>query len=196
MPGQTVTLEPTPIAAPRDADFALVRAASGGDVGAFEALYRQHQRRIYAVLWRLCGGHRARAEDLTQDVFLRAWRALPSFRFESAFSTWLHRLAVNTGLMELRSRSGAEDLETGDDALHWHATGDSAGHRTALARDLEQAIARLPPRARAVLVLFDIEGWSHEEIAIELDMAIGSSKAQLHRARQLLRTCLGTGDAP
>lgn len=196
MLARIMPLEAPPVAPPRDADFGLVRAASQGDVAAFEALYRQHQRRIYAVLWRLCGGHRARAEDLTQDVFVRAWQALPNFRYESAFSTWLHRLAVNTGLMELRSRSGAEDLETDDDALQWQACSDSAGQRTALARDLEQAVARLPPRARAVLVLFDIEGWTHEEIALELGMAVGSSKAQLHRARHLLRTHLGDGDAP
>lgn len=192
-----VTTEPVPSvlpSAPREADFALVRAASNGDVAAFESLYRAHSRRLYAVLWRLCGGHHARAEDLLQEAFVRAWQALPAFRFESAFSTWLHRLAVNTGLMELRSRGGAEDLEVEDSALEWLSSPDSAGHRTALARDLEQAVAALPPRARAVLVLYDIEGWTHEEIAAELGMAVGSSKAQLHRARQLLRTRLGEGD--
>ncbi len=192
-----VTTEPvaseTP-PAPREADFALVRAASRGEVAAFESLYRQHARRVYAVVWRLCGGHHARAEDLVQEVFIRAWQALPTFRFESAFSTWLHRLAVTTGLMELRSRGSAEDLETDDSALDWQASPDSAGLRTALARDLERAVASLPPRARAVLVLYDVEGWKHEEIAAELGMAVGSSKAQLHRARQLLRARLGEGD--
>ncbi len=174
----------------REEDHALVRAAGGGDVRAFEQLYRKHSRRVFAVLWRLCG-HEARAEDLVQEAFVRAWQALPGFRFESAFSTWLHRLAVNTALMELRARSGGEALETDDDALDTHATPDSAGQRTALRLDLERAIATLPPRARAVLVLYDIEGWKHEEIAIELGMAVGSSKAQLHRARQLLRARLG-----
>lgn len=175
---------------PREEDHALVRAAGGGDVRAFEQLYRKHSRRVFAVLWRLCG-HEARAEDLVQEAFVRAWQALPGFRFESAFSTWLHRLAVNTALMELRARSGGEALETDDDALDAHATPDSAGQRTALRLDLERAIATLPPRARAVLVLYDIEGWKHEEIATELGMAVGSSKAQLHRARQLLRARLG-----
>src|SRR5688572_15984278 len=179
---------------PREEDHALVRAAGAGDVRAFEALYRRHNRRVYAVLWRLCG-HEARAEDLVQDAFVRAWQALPAFRFESAFSTWLHRLAVNTALMDLRSRAGAEALETDDAALEFHATSDSAGHRTALGMDLERAVATLPPRARAVLVLHDIEGWKHEEIAAELGMAVGSSKAQLHRARGLLRTRLGEDHA-
>lgn len=179
-----------PTAPPREEDHALVRAAGAGDTGAFEQLYRKHSRRVYAVLWRLCG-HEARAEDLVQEAFVRAWQALPAFRFESAFSTWLHRLAVNTALMELRSRRGAEALEDDDAALEFQATGDSAGQRTALGLDLERAIATLPPRARAVLVLYDIEGWKHEEIAAELGMAIGSSKAQLHRARGLLRARLG-----
>ncbi|WP_246048684.1 RNA polymerase sigma factor [Arenimonas terrae] len=174
----------------REEDHALVRAAGAGDMRAFEALYRKHSRRVYSVLWRLCG-HEARAEDLVQEAFVRAWQALPGFRFESAFSTWLHRLAVNTALMEIRSRSGGEALETDDAALEFQATADSAGHRTALGLDLERAVATLPPRARAVLVLHDIEGWKHEEIAAELGMAVGSSKAQLHRARNLLRKRLG-----
>lgn len=174
----------------RDQDHALVRAAGGGDVAAFEQLYRRHHRRIFAVLRRLCG-HEARAEDLLQDAFVKAWQALPGFRFESAFGTWMHRLAVNTALMELRSRRGGEDRETDDAALEWQGTPDSAGQRTALGMDLERAVATLPPRARAVLVLHDIEGWKHDEIATELGMAVGSSKAQLHRARQLLRTRLG-----
>ena len=160
---------------PREEDHALVRAAGGGDVRAFEVLYRRHARRIHAVLWRLCG-HEARAEDLVQDAFVRAWQALPGFRFESAFSTWLHRLAVNTALMDLRARKSRVALETGDDAL---------------GIDLERAVATLPPRARAVLVLHDIEGWKHEEIAAALEMAVGTSKAQLHRARGLLRARLG-----
>jgi RNA polymerase sigma-70 factor (ECF subfamily) len=174
----------------REEDHALVRAAASGDMRAFEALYRKHSRRVYAVLWRLCG-HEGRAEDLVQEAFVRAWQALPAFRFESAFSTWLHRLAVNTALMELRSRRGGEALETDDAQIEYHATADSAGSRTALGMDLERAVATLPPRARAVLVLYDVEGWKHEEIAAELGMAVGSSKAQLHRARQLLRTRLG-----
>ena len=174
-----------------DEDHALVRLAGQGDTQAFETLYRKHARRTYAAVWRLSGGQAARAEDLVQDAFVRAWQALPTFRFESAFSTWLHRLAINTALMQLRSRSGAEDLETDDAALDYLPTHDTAGQRTRERLDLERVIATLPPRARAVLVLHDIEGYKHEEIAAELGMAVGSSKAQLHRARGLLRTRLG-----
>ncbi len=177
-----------------DADDALVRSAAAGDVRAFETLYRQHVRRIHAVVWRLVGGNDARAEELTQEAFVRAWQALAKFRYESAFGTWLHRLAVNTALMDLRTRRDNEDMETDDAGLLELGSGDSAGARTALRIDLERAVASLPPRARAVLVLHDVEGWKHEEIATELHMAVGSSKAQLHRARRLLRVRLG--DSP
>ena len=170
---------------------ALVGAAARGEMAAFEALYRRHAGRVHGVIARLVGSHGARAEDLTQEAFVRAWQALPAFRFEAAFSTWLHRLAVNTALMELRSR-GSRPQDDGDaDALDMIGSADSAGHATALSLDLERAVATLPPRARAVLVLYDIEGWKHEEIAAELGMAVGSSKAQLHRARGLLRARLG-----
>lgn len=174
-----------------DGDLALVRAAAGGDVRAFEALYRQHAGRVHGVIARLVGQHGARAEDLTQEAFVRAWQALPAFRFESAFTTWLHRLAVNTALMELRSRRGKPQEDGDDEVFELVGSADSAGHITALSMDLERAVASLPPRARAVLVLYDVEGWKHEEIAAELGMAVGSSKAQLHRARGLLRERLG-----
>jgi len=169
----------------------LVAAAARGEVAAFEALYRRHVGRVHGAIRRLVGGHGSRAEDLTQEAFVRAWQALPAFRFESAFSTWLHRLAVNTALMELRTRR-SRPLEDGDEEVVAQlGSPDSAGHLTALSLDLERAVATLPPRARAVLVLYDVEGWKHEEIAAELGMAIGSSKAQLHRARGLLRARLG-----
>lgn len=169
----------------------MVVAAASGRVDAFEWLYRQHVGRVHGVIVRLVGGQGARADDLTQETFVRAWQALPTFRFESAVSTWLHRLAVNTALMELRRRR-SRPQDAGDaDALALIGSPDSAGHSTALALDLGRAVASLPPRARAVLVLYDIEGWKHEEIAAELGMAVGSSKAQLHRARGLLRERLG-----
>lgn len=180
-----------PMASDPTEDQALARAAGRGDGKAFEALYRKHSRRVYAVVWRLAGGQAARADDLVQEAFIRAWQALPAFRFESAFSTWLHRLAVNTALMQIRARAGAEDSETDDSSLEFLPTGDTAGQRTRERLDLERAVATLPERARAVLVLHDIEGWKHEEIAAELGMAVGSSKAQLHRARKLLRERLG-----
>jgi RNA polymerase sigma-70 factor (ECF subfamily) len=174
-----------------DDERALVGSAARGDVSAFEALYRRHAGRVHGVIVRLVGAHGARAEDLTQEAFVRAWQALPAFRFESAFSTWVHRLAVNTALMELRSRRSRPALDDGDEEFEFLGSADSAGHLTALSMDLERAVATLPPRARAVLVLYDVEGWKHEEIAAELGMAVGSSKAQLHRARGLLRARLG-----
>ncbi|RDZ29457.1 RNA polymerase sigma factor [Lysobacter silvisoli] len=177
--------------APSADDRDLVGAAARGEMAAFETLYRRHAGRVHGVIARLVGHHGARAEDLTQEAFVRAWQALPAFRFESAFGTWLHRLAVNTALMELRSRRGKPQLDDDEDALEYVGSADSAGHTTALSMDLERAVASLPPRARAVLVLYDVEGWKHEEIAVELGMAVGSSKAQLHRARNLLRERLG-----
>ena len=189
-----MTMDPAPAdtgVVVEDGDHALARAAGQGDAKAFEALYRKHSRRVYAVVWRLAGGQSARADDLVQEAFIRAWQALPAFRFESAFATWLHRLAVNTALMQLRRRAGGEDAESDDSALESLPTTDTAGQRTRERLDLERAVATLPERARAVLVLHDIEGWKHEEIAAELGMAVGSSKAQLHRARKLLRARLG-----
>jgi RNA polymerase sigma-70 factor (ECF subfamily) len=171
----------------------LVAAAARGEVRAFESLYRRHAGRVHGVIARLVGNQGARAEDLTQEAFVRAWQALPAFRFESAFSTWLHRLAVNTALMEMRSRRSRpqDDGDSDEEVFDLLGSTDSAGHTTALTMDLERAVATLPPRARAVLVLYDVEGWKHEEIAAELGMAVGSSKAQLHRARGLLRERLG-----
>lgn len=170
------------------ADNDLVRRAAGGDMRAFETLYRRHAGRVHGAVWRLSGMNEARAQELTQEAFVRAWQKLDSFRFESAFTTWLHRLAVNVALMDLRGRAPEDAVE--DETLE--AVGGTerpfcAGERA----DLERAVAALPPRARAVLVLHDVEGWKHEEIGRELGMAVGSSKAQLHRARGLLRTMLG-----
>jgi RNA polymerase sigma factor (sigma-70 family) len=191
MPPPTTDVESN-VAPPVDPgeDSALARRAACADVAAFEQLYRRHHKRVHGVIARLVGQAGARAEDLTQEAFVRAWQALPSFRFESAVSTWLHRLAVNTALMELRSRRSRPWPEDDDEALESVATPDTAG-QAMLGRDLERAVATLPPRARAVLVLHDVEGWKHEEIATELGMAVGSSKAQLHRARGLLRTRIG-----
>ena len=176
----------TEVAEPADTD--LVRRAASGDMRAFETLYRSHAGRVHGAVWRLSGMNEARAEELTQEAFVRAWQKLDSFRHESAFSTWLHRLAVNVALMDLRGR---EPEDSADDATLEAAsdpvTPFCAGERA----DLEQAVAKLPPRARAVLVLHDVEGWKHEEIGRELGMAVGSSKAQLHRARGLLRAMLG-----
>lgn len=171
----------------RDADAALVRRAVAGEVAAFEQLYRRHAGRVHGAILRLVGRDRARAEELTQDAFVQAWRKLGSFRFESAFATWLHRLGVNIALMDLRIRR--DEDATDDDVLH-AAAGGEIPFCAAERGDLERAVAALPTRARAVLVLHDVEGYKHEEISAELGMAVGSSKAQLHRARGLLRRAL------
>lgn len=188
-----VLVQASPSAVPErpaaEDDAALAGRAAAGDVAAFEALYRRHHRRVHGAIVRLVGQTGTRAEDLTQETFVRAWRALAGFRREAAFGTWLHRLAVNTALMELRAGRARPWHEDDDSALERLPAG--GGGRLQLAMDLATAVASLPPRARAVLVLFDIEGWSHEEIAASLGIAIGSSKAQLHRARSLLRARIG-----
>jgi RNA polymerase sigma factor (sigma-70 family) len=165
-----------------------VRAAAAGDRGAFQRLYHLHVGRIHGAVYRLAGYDHARAEDLTQDAFIRAWQKLPGFRHESAFGTWLYRLAVNLALMDIRAR-GADPVNMLDDD-HLPEYGDTP-FCAAEREELERAVALLPPRARAVLVLHDIEGWKHEEIGAELGMAVGTSKAQLHRARGLMRKVLG-----
>ncbi len=157
---------------------ALVRAAAAGDTAAYELLYRRHAPRVFAVLWRLCGGQQARAEDALQEAFLQAWKALPGFRFESSLSTWLHRLGVNAALMELRGRAAGQDhdsLEDVDGGLQELAVHDRCAGTE---RDLERALSTLPPRARAVLVLHDIEGWKHQEIAEQLQISEGVARAR------------------
>ena len=178
------------MAAQRDDDAELVALASDGNRLAFEKLYRRHRDRIYGLVWRLSGGDHALAEDLLQEAFVRAWRKLGSFRGDSRFATWLHRLSVNVALSDRRIRVRRLEHER---PLEGHAERTARGDRYVIAgdhRDLERAIGRLPERARIVLVLFDIEGYRHEQIATLTGMAVGSSKAQLHRARMLMREYL------
>ncbi len=169
---------------PGNADVQLVRRAARGDTRAFETLYRSHVGRVHGAISRIVGHDRARAEELTQEAFVRAWQNLAGFREQSAFSTWLYRLGVNAALMDMRVRREEDAV---DDATLEHVAGGEVPFCAAESDELERAVAQLPPRARAVLVLHDVEGWKHEEIATELGMAVGSSKAQLHRARGLLR---------
>ena len=164
----------------------LVSRAGAGDNAAFEELYRQHAGRVYALCLRL-SGDTTRAGELTQDVFVRCWERLGSFRGESAFSSWLHRLAVNVALSTHRGDSRrwkrVEAVSTLPDAAG-SARADSSDI------DLEKAIAALPAGARTVFVLHDVEGYRHEEIANLMGIAIGTSKAHLFRARRLLRKTL------
>ena len=166
-----------------------VRRAQQGDVAAFEQLYRENLGRVYALCMRLCGDP-GRAEELTQDVFVRAWEKIGSFEGKSAFSTWLHRLAVNVVLGDRRSEKVRVAKVMVTDDLESYET-PSRSHDPYDAIDLERAIAALPPGARAVLVLHDVEGYKHEEIAEMQGTAVGTCKAQLHRARKLLREMLG-----
>lgn len=167
-----------------------VRRAQEGDAAAFAELYREHVGRVYALCLRL-SADAARAEELTQDVFVRAWEKLGTFEGKSAFGTWLHRLTVNLVLGQRRSDGvRAMKIFTTDDLEAFDAPPATAPSDPGTAMDLERAIAQLPPGARNVFVLHDIEGYKHEEIADMTGSAVGTSKAQLHRARRLLREAL------
>lgn len=169
-------------------DTVLVRRAQGGDSKAFEQLYHRHAGRVHALALRLCTNS-GEAEELTQDAFVRAWEKLTSFRGECKFSTWMHRLTVNLFLSGRRNagRREARVISVADPAL----LGATAPGRTpGVAGDLEAAIARLPEGARIVFVLYDVEGYAHHEIAAMTGTAEGTCKAQLHRARRLLREML------
>ena len=164
----------------------LVRRAQAGDQAAFRDLYHQLAGRVYALCLRLTGDAGA-AEERTQDVFVRAWDKLRSFRGESAFSSWLHRLAVNVVMNEQRTRSRREKRVTPVADPETLERGSGGEGSAGLHIDLERAIATLPEGAREVFVLYDIEGYSHAEIAELTGIAEGTSKAQLFRARHLLR---------
>lgn len=172
----------------RATEWRLVQDAQGGSLAAFERLYRDNERRVFALCMRLSSDP-ALAEELTQEVFIRAWRKLGSFRGQSAFSSWLYPLTVNVALTERRSRRRrlARVFPT-DDVTTLEPWAPAPKPETAF--DLEKAMAGLPPGARRVFVLHDVEGRTHEEIASLLGLAPGTSKAQLHRARKLLREVL------
>ena len=176
---------------PSDEPPSDVARAAAGDRQAFERVYRANMQRVFSICVRM-SGDRARAEELTQDVFVRAWEKLPLFRGESAFSTWLHRLAVNVVLNDRKTqgRERSRDARGDDDEDAEESYGASAPPSHADRMDLEAAIALLPPGARRVFVLHDVEGYRHEEIAEMLGVTAGGSKAQLHRARLLLREAL------
>jgi RNA polymerase sigma-70 factor (ECF subfamily) len=170
-------------------DSADVALAASGDRHAFERLYRTHANRVFSICARMSGS-RVRGEELTQDVFVRTWEKLPQFRGESAFSTWLHRLAVNV-VLNARKTEGklASRMDEGEvDDERWDEAARAPMHIERM--DLTEAIAKLPAGARKIFVLHDIEGYKHEEIAEMMGITSGGSKAQLHRARLLLREAL------
>jgi len=164
----------------------IIKRAQAGDVDAFELIYREHSAKTYALCLRLVGGQASDATELLQDVFIRAWRRLDTFRGDSAFSSWLHRLTVNTLLENARtdSRRTARVLPMDDTS---RLPGAARASGIELKMDMEKAIASLPRGARLAFVLHDVEGYQHQEIAAQLSVSVGTVKAQLHRARRLLR---------
>jgi RNA polymerase sigma-70 factor (ECF subfamily) len=168
-----------------DACLDLVHRAQRGDAGAFEQLYRRHVGRVYAICLRMLADE-GLATTLTQDAFVRAWQTIGGFRGESAFSSWLYRVTVNSVLGHLRTeRRRKARIRPEGDLGRYDRQAPQAPAGTAL--DLEKAIASLPSQARYVLVLHEIEGYQHAEIAEMMGIAEGTSKAHLHRARKLLK---------
>ncbi len=196
----STTAEQVTVAAP-EADDTLARAKAG-DNAAFAQLYAQHKRRVYSLCMRMVGNV-TEAEDLTQEAFLQLHRKIATFRGDSAFSTWLHRLTVNVVLMHLR-RKGL-NLVSLDEAMD--PAPDSGPMRSFGTEDLrltgsidrmalEKAIADLPAGYRLIFMLHDIDGYEHNEIATMLDCSIGNSKSQLHKARMKLREALSARNSP
>ena len=188
----TAVALPEPTATPHsvtygpDPDVAL---AASGDRRAFERLYHVHLSRVFSLCARMVND-RTRAEELTQDVFVRAWEKLHLFRGEAAFGTWLHRMTVNVVLnarkTDGRQRTRFDEDDDGDGIAALPARPLAPGDRM----DLEAAVGKLPKGARRVFILHDVEGYKHEEIAEMLGVTTGATKAQLHRARLLLREAL------
>jgi RNA polymerase sigma-70 factor (ECF subfamily) len=179
----------------------VIEKAQAGDVNCFEALYNRHKRRVFSLCLRMTGDY-AEAEDFTQEAFLQLYRKIASFRGESAFSTWLHRLSVNVVLMRFRKKGlplvsleqTLEPQHEGESPKEF-GTRDDVLHGSIDRITLEDAIGGLPPGYRIIFVLHDIEGYEHNEIAEMLGCSIGNSKSQLHKARMKLRTLLRAGGA-
>ena len=165
----------------------LVRRAQQGDVTAFESLYRSHAQAIYALCWRMTGDERE-ARELVQDVFVRAWERLTTFRGQSSLATWLHRLGTNVVLERMRVGKREALRMIDGEAVEAEARGTE--HDADTRMDLDRALTSLPGGARAVFVLHDIEGYSHDEIAVMTGIAPGTARAQLWRARRALMRLL------
>tara|TARA_R110002126_G_scaffold255504_1_gene398467 strand:- start:6479 stop:7000 length:522 start_codon:yes stop_codon:yes gene_type:complete len=164
---------------------AAITAAQRGDKQAFYLVYQQFIGRVYAICWRLLA-NKQQAEDASQEVFIKVWQQLPAFRGDSSFATWLHSVATRTAIDHWRQQKNLRLTDSSDQLELSEPTVDCSGDTASL----EQAILRLPAQARAVFVLFALEGHQHKEIAGLLGIAEGSSKAQYHRARQLLQEWL------
>lgn len=183
---------------PGATDHELTQAASTGDMAAFEEIYRRHHRRVYSLCLRMTQ-NQSEAEDLAQDVFVQLFRKVGSFRGESAFTTWLHRMTVNQVLMHFRKKKvrderSSEDEETPDRIEP--GTENPSAMPVVDRIALDHAIAQLPPGYRTTFVLHDIEGYEHEEVARIMGCSVGTSKSQLHKARMKLRMLLKRQSAP
>lgn len=173
-------------------DHSLARAAAQGDMKAFEELYKRHNRRVYSLCLRMTKNV-SEAEDLAQEAFIQIFRKIGTFRGDSAFTTWLHRLTVNQVLMHFRKRSVKLEhtTEEGETPVQIVRGTENPNKMPVLDRiSLDHAIGKLPPGYRSVFVLHDIEGHDHEEISKLLGVAVGTSKSQLHKARMKLRGLL------
>jgi RNA polymerase sigma-70 factor (ECF subfamily) len=177
------------ISKPEQNDVELARKSAEGDSAAFEQIYRRHFRRVYALCLRMLSDP-VLAEDLTQDVFINLFNKIGSFRGESQFTTWLHRMTVNQVLMYFRKRSTRSELITdeGETPVQIVRGTENPDRMPVIDRiSLERAIAQLPPGYRTIFVLHDVEGYGHDEIARMLEISEGTSKSQLHKARLKLR---------
>ena len=164
-----------------------VARAAAGDAGAFEAVYRTHLPRVHSLVRRMTAGRDA--DELTQDVFVRLWQKLGTFRGDSSFTTWLHRLAVNVVIERFRTdQVRRARMHEGEDIFE---VLPGPAQTRDLGMDFEAALEKLPDGAREIFVLHDVEGYKHHEIATLLEISAGTSKAQLHRARMMLRKHLG-----
>jgi len=172
-----------------------IERAKQGDAEAFEALYHLHKRRVYSLCLRMTA-NTAAAEDLTQEAFLQLFRKIATFRGESAFSTWLHRMAVNVVLMQLRKKGLAvvpleDTFENEEDASRKEPGSEDVRLTKSIDRlELKRAIEDLPQGYRTIFLLHDVEGYEHNEIATMVGCSIGNSKSQLHKARMKLRELL------
>ena len=177
-----------------------IERAKQGDAAAFEVLYDLHKRRVYSLCLRMTS-NTAEAEDLTQEAFLQLFRKIGTFRGESAFSTWLHRMAVNVVLMQLRKKGlQLVPLEDESDGEEETPKKDYGAQDNVLAGSIDRlqlknAIDRLPPGYKSIFILHDVEGFEHNEIAELVGCSIGNSKSQLHKARMKLRELLKTSRA-
>jgi len=176
-------------------DYDLTQASAAGDMVAFEVLYERHQRRVYSLCLRMAA-NATEAEDLSQEVFVQLFRKVGSFRGESAFTTWLHRLTVNHVLMHFRKKGVRLEKTTDEGEISEMQDFIQAVTERPRFIDriaLDKAISELPPGYRTVFVLHDVEGFEHEEVAAMLGVSVGTSKSQLHKARMRLRDLINKG---